>query len=411
MFGAGEKGLWGLAEFARPAGCASFRGSLPEGDIKLSDLPGWSSNGGPGRGHPARANPALLEISLGESPGQLSAVVFIGVFARWAALRHEVIGTIGASIQFGSDDGAYRVELLNGRHYIDAFQVEPVNQLNGDGTSLHTLGTAELDAVPCRVDALTVDLPQGVAPDLIRFRDLGSPASFTIFDVALRWHVAAGCPFHSGHGGIPLADLGAVIRLRDRVRFKRSLGQLETALGKTEELDEARGEALTFIAVVVAATLELGAPRSMHRIQLEAARRLEQARTVPEILETSKEIVERVVGPLFGQSESPNDRLVDRALSIIDRQFAKPLTDSAVADQLGLSPSHFRYLFRQATGQPFHKYLVAVRLERARQLLAEQGMAVSDVASAVGFNGLSHFSRAFSQRFDVSPTQVRNATR
>ena len=78
-----------------------------------------------------------------------------------------------------------------------------------------------------------------------------------------------------------------------------------------------------------------------------------------------------------------------------------------MAQQLGLSTSHFRYLFKQATGQPFHKYLVSLRLEKARRMLVEQGLPVSTVAKAVGFSALSHFSRAFAQRFSVSPTSLR----
>ena len=69
---------------------------------------------------------------------------------------------------------------------------------------------------------------------------------------------------------------------------------------------------------------------------------------------------------------------MDRALTLVDRNFAKDLTDAAVAQQLGLSTSHFRFLFKQATGQPFHKYLVSLRLEKARRMLVEQGLPVGD---------------------------------
>jgi len=223
-------------------------------------------------------------------------------------------------------------------------------------------------------------------------------------------NLSAGCPFHSEHGGIALSEIGAIVRLRDRVKFRKAIDQLEKAILRTEELDEAKGEALTFIAVATAATLEIGASRTMHRFQLEAARKLDGARSTPEVARLSKELLAESVGALIEKSDSPNDRLVDKALSLVDRQYSKPLTDSIVADQLGLSPSHFRFLFRQATGQPFHKYLIGVRLERARQMLAEQGIPVSEAAYAVGFNGLSHFSRAFTLRFSANPTQVRNAS-
>ena len=99
---------------------------------------------------------------------------------------------------------------------------------------------------------------------------------------------------------------------------------------------------------------------------------------------------------------------MDKALAYVERNYARSLTDAAVARHLGLSTSHFRYLFRQATGQPFHKYVIAARLEKAHQLLMEMEPAsVGTIAKAVGFAGLSHFSRAFTQRFNASPANVR----
>lgn len=96
-------------------------------------------------------------------------------------------------------------------------------------------------------------------------------------------------------------------------------------------------------------------------------------------------------------------------MAIVERHYAKDLTDAMVAAQLGLSTSHFRFLFRQATGHPFHKYVVALRLEKAKQMLIEQEIPVSQIATAVGFTGLSHFSRAFTQRFSASPSHIRRA--
>lgn len=409
MFERHESSVWTQASWERDEDGPVFSARLDSLDLKLSGEPGWRSQGGPGRSHPARAYPGLLEIDLGEIQGVLEQVVLIGVMARWSSQRHEGPGTIGASLQIGPEEGGFRIGLLNGRHYSDAFQLDPIDESNGDNTSRLTIGECELDGDRCRVDALAIDVPPGISADRVHFRDLGSPASFTLFDVLVQCRAAAGCPFHSGQGGVPLAELGSVIRLRDRVRFRKAVTQLEEAIQMTEDLDEARGEALTFVAVATAATLELGAPRRMHRLQLEAARKLERADSNETILEEARECIAEAVGDLFERNASVNDRLIDRALGMVERQFARPLTDAMVASQLGLSPSHFRFLFRQATGQPFHKYLIAVRLERAKKLLTEQGLAVSDVASAVGFSGLSHFSRAFSQRFNISPTQVRNS--
>jgi AraC-like DNA-binding protein len=205
-------------------------------------------------------------------------------------------------------------------------------------------------------------------------------------------------------------ELASIVRVGDRVKFGKATQQLEKAILAAQDLDEARGEALTFLAVLTAATLELGGSRQMHRLQLEAAREMDRASDLEVVLQVAQSRVEELANSVFPQSDGPSSHLVDRALALVERNYAKNLTDATVAAQLGLSTSHFRYLFRLATGQPFHKYLIALRLEKARRMLLDQDLPVSQIAQAVGFTGLSHFSRAFTQRFSVSPTSIRRSS-
>jgi AraC-like DNA-binding protein len=378
--------------------------------VEISGRPGWQSNGGVQRGHPARTLPFTLEAAIPPVEGRAVRLHIVGIFAIWASKKEEAAGTLGATVQLlAGEEVAYRHDLLNGRHYVEATDLTPLSSPLGDGSSLHTLGTCEHAGRQLRVDLLTIDLPEGVRGDRIRFKDLGSPASFIVLDVFLEYEEAEGCPFKARSGGVSLGELASIVRVGDRVKLLKAIAQLERSLTLTEDLDEARGQALTFIAVITAGTLELGASRDMHRVQLEAARAFDRLHTQAEVAEEAKRIVERIAAPILEPASGPSSHLIDKALSYIDRNFAKDLTDASVADQLGLSTSHFRYLFKQATGQPFHKYLVALRLERARAMLLDRQMPVSEVATAVGFTGLSHFSRAFAQRFSVSPTNLRKS--
>jgi AraC-like DNA-binding protein len=401
------------ADFHRPSEGPFWNGHESVRDVPVSGLPAWQSNGGPHRGHPLRSAPFTLEVPIPEGVGQLTRVHILGVFALWAERANEPPGTIGATVQLGDSDHEVliRQDLLNGRHYLDAGDTSPFCHVLGDGTSIETVGTLDLGETTVRVDLLTIDVPPTVKPDVLRFKDLGSPASFLIFDIGAEYEHAAGCPFKVRSGGVSLSELAAVVRVGDRLKFTRAVEQLEEALIATEDLDEARGQALTFLAVVTAATIEMGGSREMHRIQLEAARKFDQLSTAEAIADEARNQVERIAGVFFEGALNPSAHLVNRALSIVDRHYAKSLTDSAIAAQLGLSTSHFRFLFKQATGQPFHKYLVAIRLEKAKQMLLERQLPVSDVAAAVGFTGLSHFSRAFTQRFSVSPTSLRRLAR
>jgi AraC-like DNA-binding protein len=277
----------------------------------------------------------------------------------------------------------------------------------GDGTGLETMGVVELDGRRQRVDLLSIDVDPNESVNGLRFKDLGSDASFVVFDVFFHFESTPQCPFRSKGAGISLSELGAIVRIGDRLRLAKAMDQLDRGIMQAEDLDEARGAALTFIAIVTAATLEMGGSRAMHRVQLDSARRLEQIETREGVAEAARAIVTSVAENLALPDASPSARLIDRALAVVNRNFAREISDFDIASELGLSTSHFRFLFREATGQPFHKYLVGLRLERARRMLLDHALPVTEVAEAVGFTGLAHFSRAFAQRFGVSPSQVR----
>jgi len=398
------------ADFGRPESGPTFTPDQASIAGSYSGLVAWQSNGGPHRGHPARSLPFSMEAKIDPDNGQLLRLHVIGVFALHAAKNEESAGTLGASIQLNnSRDTVFRQDLLNGRHYRDARDLTPISEVNGDGTSLKTIGSCIAGGSPARVDAFTIDIPPEVTVESFRFKDLGSPASFVLFDVLFEHELSKGCPFHVHSGGISLGEIGSSIRIGDRVKFTKALEQMEVAILATEDLDEARGEALTFLAVVTAATIEVGGTREMHRTLLESAREFDSINSIQQIAEAVKRRATVVSALVFKEIQGPSSYLVDRALAMVERNYAKNLTDASVAATLGLSTSHFRYLFRETTGQPFHKFLVSLRLEKARQMLVEQEIAVSVVAKAVGFAGLSHFSRAFTQRFQVSPTSIRRS--
>ncbi|MEA2552910.1 MAG: hypothetical protein QOJ65_1086 [Fimbriimonadaceae bacterium] len=383
---------------------------LPDGFL-LTDAPPWQSNGGPSRKHPARALPFSLDADLPRDSGRLTKIHLLGVFSAFAGKEVEASGTLGANVQLADTQNiSFRQDLLNGTHYGNAFDLTPIKRTNGDGSSIETMGQCEIAGNRYRVDLLTIDVPFEAHGRTVRFRDLGSPASFVVFDIFAEFEPAKGCPFRAHAGGVALAELGAIMRLCDRTRFTRAFDQLDRSVMAAEDLDEARGQALTFLAVVTAATLEMEGGREMHRVQLETARALDKCNTNEKVLEEIRKRIEHVAPSMFMEPTNPSAALMNRALAIVERNFAKPLTDALLAAELGLSTSHFRFLFRQATGQPFHKYLISVRLEKARQMLLEGHLPVSQVASRVGFAGLSHFSRAFAQRFSVSPTSVRRAS-
>ncbi|PDT88388.1 AraC family transcriptional regulator [Bradyrhizobium sp. Y36] len=103
-------------------------------------------------------------------------------------------------------------------------------------------------------------------------------------------------------------------------------------------------------------------------------------------------------------------RAVEAALWIDDNSHAEVDLEQA-AKQAGLSPFHFVRLFSSVLGVTPHQYLVRSRLRHAARLLADDDIAVTDIAYDVGFGDLSNFVRTFHRAAGVSPTKFRQASR
>jgi AraC-like DNA-binding protein len=93
-----------------------------------------------------------------------------------------------------------------------------------------------------------------------------------------------------------------------------------------------------------------------------------------------------------------------RAKDLIDREFAEPLDVPALAREAHASRAHFVRSFKRAFGETPHRYLLRRRVERAKELLRNTPLSVTEVSLAVGFRSLGSFSTAFRQLVGESPS-------
>ena len=103
-------------------------------------------------------------------------------------------------------------------------------------------------------------------------------------------------------------------------------------------------------------------------------------------------------------------RAVEAALWI-DENFSQEIDLEEAARKAGLSPFHFLRLFSGVLGVTPHQYLVRSRLRHAARLLADEDVAVTDIAYDVGFGDLSNFVRTFHRAAGVAPMKFRQASR
>ena len=73
----------------------------------------------------------------------------------------------------------------------------------------------------------------------------------------------------------------------------------------------------------------------------------------------------------------------------------------------GLNMFYFARCFKQSTGLPPHRYLLAERLKLSRRMLAETDLPLAEIALKIGFSSQSHFTEAFRRQLKTTPKKYR----
>jgi two-component system response regulator YesN len=97
--------------------------------------------------------------------------------------------------------------------------------------------------------------------------------------------------------------------------------------------------------------------------------------------------------------------IIEQSLAYI-REHYEEVTLESVAEAVHVSPSYLSRLFRKVLKRRFVDEVKAIRIERAKSLLA-QGHSVRDVAISVGYGNIAYFSTLFRQMTGRSPSEYR----
>jgi AraC family transcriptional regulator len=98
---------------------------------------------------------------------------------------------------------------------------------------------------------------------------------------------------------------------------------------------------------------------------------------------------------------------VTQAKKIIDARLDQPLRLNELADELGMSVSHFRQRFVKELGISPGRYVVSRRVTFAKKLLHDPALSITQIATQLGFSSSQHLATTFRQWTGVSPTAYR----
>ncbi len=99
-----------------------------------------------------------------------------------------------------------------------------------------------------------------------------------------------------------------------------------------------------------------------------------------------------------------------RAKEFIDDQFCEQIDLNQISKEACISPYHFLRVFHKVYNKTPHRYLTEKRIDKAKELLGNDSMSVTEVCYDVGFESLGSFSALFNKRVGLSPVSYRAET-
>ncbi|PKO17850.1 MAG: hypothetical protein CVU39_05035 [Chloroflexi bacterium HGW-Chloroflexi-10] len=103
------------------------------------------------------------------------------------------------------------------------------------------------------------------------------------------------------------------------------------------------------------------------------------------------------------------EEIVERIDAYMRRNLHRNINRKQLAEVVHLSPSHLARVFKQLTGKTLTDRLVELRISRAKQLLLESTLSVSEISLQIGYTSFSHFSHIFRVHVDISPGDYRRS--
>ncbi|HOA55329.1 MAG: AraC family transcriptional regulator [Acetivibrionales bacterium] len=99
--------------------------------------------------------------------------------------------------------------------------------------------------------------------------------------------------------------------------------------------------------------------------------------------------------------------LIDISINYIHNNFERDISLGDIAKYVFLSPSYFTRAFKEQTGMSPISYLLKIRIERAKEMLVDTGLKISDIALSVGFSNQQRFNEMFKKYAGLTPLQYR----
>lgn len=137
----------------------------------------------------------------------------------------------------------------------------------------------------------------------------------------------------------------------------------------------------------------------------------ERFRAIADLVNVFAQYVADYAGRSALASAAAEPTAVAAAKEFVQSHLEEPVSLGQVAQHVHVSPFYFCKLFKKVTGMTLTEYVSRVRVEKAKSLLADPSLRISEVVYAAGFGSIPRFNSVFKQHVGMPPTQYRASLR
>jgi AraC-like DNA-binding protein/ligand-binding sensor protein len=203
----------------------------------------------------------------------------------------------------------------------------------------------------------------------------------------------------------------AALRRGDHERGKRILEELMRDIRYANPDNFAAIQLRVMELVVLLSRSALGTGNSKNAAMLEANdqyfRRIREAGSFEELMETLNTIIKRMAVPIFSFQGMRHASALRKAERFIWENFTRKISLREIAAASGLSGSYFSTVFKEEMGENLSGYLNRLRMEKAVALLTETEIPLNEIAAICGFEDQSWFSKIFKKHTGLTPGKYR----
>ena len=130
-------------------------------------------------------------------------------------------------------------------------------------------------------------------------------------------------------------------------------------------------------------------------------------------LEDCHDAFSEAIGRIFSHADGKTrySGVVQTAMYYIKNHYQNNISLLEIAKYSEITPSYLSGLFKSEVGTPISEYVMNLRIEKAKKLLAESEKKVCGIAQELGFHNIKYFGRAFRKRVSMSPVEYRESAR